>query len=1261
MKKSKKSKKNVNNNFQKSYQKNNQKSIFPKKSKIEVNNIEKYKAKKSSGQINDDSSPTKETMHSPSNKNKDSKEKPKQKEKEKEKEKERKKINNKIDIKETPKKNKNDEKKNNKYDTVESITKNENDDDLVTSFERKPSELKSPHTISEDSFTSSYEEENSKDDKKDLDEKNKKNTDKNLEKNGKKNNETNNKDCNTYSELADNELIYVDRINYNKDEDDEDKYIDIVNIKQKETNKNEVKNANKKKQINNLKIPKLDLNEKNLTEKELKERERDKKKEKLKNIEINTKMTTRQTKYMNNNTNSKNKNTKIVVNKSPREFVTKTERENSTPRINNIINISHKNLDEKIPYIPVNQRKKLTVNKKLIDSYKIKDLTKTKSLNFNDSDIPKIDNIKKNDKDKIFLSNFKKNDKKIIGFTKTNTEEKNRYKKKYLNGNNSKDNYFNLNKNKINLENIRYNKASVSNRKQKDIKSYFESQISHTIEVSDDCSHNKKRKNDTQNDKINKEKVKNGNNEFYRKKNTVLITKTTNNKLGLNIDDLRNNKNIQSTNIIPKKFTCHSNSNKIIYEPKKLGVIKVRSTDKSSLNNAPIYSNMSYDPNKYLNNKIKDAFYSSNNKKTNNLNNTLNDMNNINLITENSLFKKGNIQKKIIGLNNNSSEIEPKNRYNNIGLLNNTIANGLNNINNLNKKLNSSYDIGKMNNFRTNNNYFIKRNKNKKNNTFLSNKMTDKNNSASNLTNLLNQKERYSLDNYYDREAKNNNNLEINNLQDNLLFHHNSSYDIGANEQMKNLNNQTQLINLIGNNFLGPNIVQNNPSNNLNHSIGNLNNINLQNIFPNYFNINNNYEQNNSLSINFEDLIILQEYLREIIISLNKNKVIENECFEFWNYYYNSSICCQLEKLFTNPLDSNAVRISINYTLMSIMLCYDYSFENDLLNKCYTTLYDILKLTYKNLMLICEHILSKITKESLTNIWVLKLSIIVNASNFNDYNQFLLNGYNMTIVERISYNTNIIVQNLRFLLKNFKSNKNDILTSIFKKIREKTYEEINTFFRENILRITNLNGSILASVFLLKNSNFRTLPAPYVRTKNNKEFSLVLDLDETLINFKPRDNGEDGGVLRVRPGITEFLEEVGKYYELIIFTTATQDYADVLIDEVEEDKIYFDHRLYREHAVIIDNDFVKDLTRIGRPLDKIIIVDNMPQNFRLQKENGIIIKAFWGEDNFDTALIDLYPILVNIAKEGGDVRKSLVKYKDEIVKNVTSCISKNDI
>ena len=161
------------------------------------------------------------------------------------------------------------------------------------------------------------------------------------------------------------------------------------------------------------------------------------------------------------------------------------------------------------------------------------------------------------------------------------------------------------------------------------------------------------------------------------------------------------------------------------------------------------------------------------------------------------------------------------------------------------------------------------------------------------------------------------------------------------------------------------------------------------------------------------------------------------------------------------------------------------------------------------------------------------------------------------------------------------------------------------------------------------------------------------------MHFKEKLNEEGNGVLKIRPGIKEFLEEVGKYYELIIFTTATQDYADVLIDAIEEDKIYFEHRFYRNHAIIINTDFVKDLTRIGRPLDKIIIIDNMPQNFRLQKENGIMIKAFWGEDIFDTALYDLIPILVNIAKDGGDVRKGLVKYKEDILKKISSGISKD--
>jgi CTD small phosphatase-like protein 2 len=93
----------------------------------------------------------------------------------------------------------------------------------------------------------------------------------------------------------------------------------------------------------------------------------------------------------------------------------------------------------------------------------------------------------------------------------------------------------------------------------------------------------------------------------------------------------------------------------------------------------------------------------------------------------------------------------------------------------------------------------------------------------------------------------------------------------------------------------------------------------------------------------------------------------------------------------------------------------------------------------------------------------------------------------------------------------------------------------------------------------------------------------------------------------------------------------------------------------------VNNDFVKDISRLGRDLTRIMIIDNMPQNFRLQKENGIFIKTFYGEDQEDTALFELIPILTHIAEQGADVTKTLVKFKDDILNKVSSNLGKQQI
>ena len=190
---------------------------------------------------------------------------------------------------------------------------------------------------------------------------------------------------------------------------------------------------------------------------------------------------------------------------------------------------------------------------------------------------------------------------------------------------------------------------------------------------------------------------------------------------------------------------------------------------------------------------------------------------------------------------------------------------------------------------------------------------------------------------------------------------------------------------------------------------------------------------------------------------------------------------------------------------------------------------------------------------------------------------------------------------------------------------------------------------------LLNENNIKT---PYLNYKSPKKFSLVLDLDETLISFKLDSNEENKGTIRFRPYLDSFLQKVKEKYELIVFTSGTKDYADPLEDAIEQERKYFDARLYRQHTIAYGKDIVKDISRIGRPLDKIIIVENMPQNYRLQKENGILIKSFYGEDIYDDALSSLGDILIKIADEFNDVRDGIAKYKNEILNKVSSNLFK---
>ena len=63
-----------------------------------------------------------------------------------------------------------------------------------------------------------------------------------------------------------------------------------------------------------------------------------------------------------------------------------------------------------------------------------------------------------------------------------------------------------------------------------------------------------------------------------------------------------------------------------------------------------------------------------------------------------------------------------------------------------------------------------------------------------------------------------------------------------------------------------------------------------------------------------------------------------------------------------------------------------------------------------------------------------------------------------------------------------------------------------------------------------------------------RKYTLVLDLDETLVHFDNRKM-----VYKVRPFCIRFLADMAKLYEVVIFTAAHQSYANFILDKLDPD------------------------------------------------------------------------------------------------------------
>ena len=308
--------------------------------------------------------------------------------------------------------------------------------------------------------------------------------------------------------------------------------------------------------------------------------------------------------------------------------------------------------------------------------------------------------------------------------------------------------------------------------------------------------------------------------------------------------------------------------------------------------------------------------------------------------------------------------------------------------------------------------------------------------------------------------------------------------------------------------------------------------------------------------------------------------------------------------------------------------------------------------------------ISKITEKDLNNYLYTYLYTTSTKQPIPKYNNISINNINQKIIIPRKSVNNCCVGLKRNSFNNFVNNSisrissNNIENSLISTINKKTKTSKNkVIIKKNKIKNEEKdekdeNKEIMDDIIFDYKKN--KISPPFITTPTDKKYTLILDLDETLIHV----NSE--GQCLLRPGLFSFLGAVKPLYELISFTNASKPYSDEIIKKIEARNKYFDYNLYREHSFLRGKEFIKDISRIGRDIRKMIIVDNMPNNYRLNIENGINISPFLGDSKGDTVLFELKKLLIMFHKIGNDDLRETIKEFQDVIKEKITCVNDNN-
>ena len=439
------------------------------------------------------------------------------------------------------------------------------------------------------------------------------------------------------------------------------------------------------------------------------------------------------------------------------------------------------------------------------------------------------------------------------------------------------------------------------------------------------------------------------------------------------------------------------------------------------------------------------------------------------------------------------------------------------------------------------------------------------------------------------------------------------------------------------------------------------------NILSNNSTTKDNTDDNNNISNTEEDITkifqecysVLQKIYENLILKLlfnenynksqkneNKNEIFEKYISEFFIFMQkpknneqiinkiNENICLIIKGLF------KSIKLILEYIKLS-GIKFDENFKEDpqLINIEINETEGVFSDSIKNL----DNINELNTIVNLCNFYIDQKSDIfqkfIEKVNLDQYKCFnSINSYFNLIINKskIKNNKNNSKKIPNKIAKSkIKPNKN----SPKKKIPDTTTNKKPLVISPSLYKKIQISVYIYYDNFkiLLEKNKIKVPFLPPMDT-NKYKYTLVLDLDETLVHYIEE---KDRHYVQVRPFAEYFISEMGKYFELVIFTSAEEEYANIVLEEIDKNKV-ITHKLYRRHVEYNDGLCLKDLDKIGRDIKRVCIIDNDKNNFKLHVDNGIEIKEFLGEQD-DNELDLLGDLLMSIIESNADDIRPIIK------------------